>query len=116
MTGKFDNYTNTEKNERESFGGGMSASEIKTTEFLRSTPEGLRAARHPFKMLKISYIDRMATRTNFALLLSSVFPTPFPVALKMSATGGSPVDTVAVQLHWSTGSPVQAALDEPSKD
>lgn len=107
MTGNFDNYTRPEKNAQDGFKGGMHPSEAQTTEFLRSTPQGLRAARYPYKMLKISYIKRISARTNAALLLSSIFPTPLEVVIKMSARAGSSTDTVAVQLHRSSGSPMR---------
>ncbi|WP_322359770.1 hypothetical protein [Pseudomonas sichuanensis] len=80
------------------------------TQYLKSSPEGLRAARHPFKTLQISHINNFAKREYRPLLLSATFPTEKIVTLKAAVYEGEFWDQIAVQLSWGPTS-VQQELE-----
>ena len=103
MTGKFDEYVGIHKAEPNTLQRSATKREKMTTKYLSSSAEGLRAVRHPFKTLQMSYINRMATRNYFPILLSAVIPAAGYIDIRMSVIGGTTDDTVAVQLHGSTG-------------
>ncbi len=102
MKGKFDEYVGINITEITTSLRSPTKREKLTTKYLSSSPEGLRAARHPFKAIQMSYINRMATRKKLPILLSAVLPTPHRITVRMSVVGGNSEDTIAVQLHGST--------------
>lgn len=73
--------------------------EVTTTNFLISSDEGLRSARYPFKMLKISNINRVNRRECSPISLSAIFPTKNDTYVRMKVTAGTTEDTVAVQIY-----------------
>lgn len=103
MNGKFDEYVGINKAEPNTSQRQATKKEKITTKYLSSSTEGIRAVRHPFKSLQMSYINRMATRNYFPVLLSAVLPTPRMITIRMAVIAGTTDDTVAVQLHGSTG-------------
>lgn len=69
MTGKFDEHVGIHKTERNTLQRSATTREEMTARYLSSSAEGLSAARHPFKIIKMSYINRMATRKCLGLPL-----------------------------------------------
>jgi len=81
---------------------GLTHRESETTEFLLSSRRGLRAARYPYKMLKISRILTTTSRQHIPLLLSALLPTENEILIRMAAICDNNSDTLAIQLHRST--------------
>jgi hypothetical protein len=99
MTGKFEEFLSFSGASRTTPKNRATKSEISTTDFLLSSAEGIRAARHPFKMLKILNINRMMRRGHSPICLAAIFPTANYSYLKMKVTAGTSQDTVAVQIY-----------------
>ena len=77
MTGEFDEYAGIHKTERNTLQRSAITREEMTARYLSFSAEDLRVARHPLRILKMSYINRMATR------VLSVLPRGFlPPSLK----------------------------------
>lgn len=102
MKGQFDEYVGINKAEPNSAQRRVTKNEEITTRYLSSSTEGIRAARYPFKSLQMSYINRMATRNYFPVLLSAIFPTSHEINILITVIAGTTDDAVAVQLHGST--------------
>lgn len=100
IRGEFDIYANS--NHPRHPAAGLTSRESKTTEFLLSSRRGIRAARYPYKMLKIGGILAAMSRQDFPLLLSALLPTENEILIRMAATCDDNSDTLAVQLHRST--------------
>ena len=81
---------------------GLTFSESETTKFLLSSRRGIRAARHPYKMLKIDSILAAISRQRSPLLLSALLPTENEILIRMAVTCDDKIDTFAIQLHRST--------------
>lgn len=99
LTGRFEEFLSFNSPNRTTPKKRATQSEISTTELLLSSAEGIRAARHPFKMLKILNINRMIRRGHSPVCLAAIFPTKNYSYLKMKLTAGTAEDTVAVQIY-----------------
>ncbi|SBW83712.1 hypothetical protein PVE_R2G1015 [Pseudomonas veronii 1YdBTEX2] len=99
LTGKFEDFVGINSAGSEIPQKRATEREVLTTNFLTSSGEGIRAARHPFKMLKISNINRETRREYSPISLSAIFPTANFSYIKMKVTAGTPKDTVAVQIY-----------------
>lgn len=102
LTGKFENIFDISSTGEKISRKRATEREAKTTNFLTSSDEGFRSARHPFKMLKISNINRVNCREHSPISLSAIFPTANYSYMKMKVTAGTPKDTVAVQIYTIT--------------
>lgn len=100
IKGEFDIYANS--NHPCHPAAGLTHRESETTEFLLSSRRGIRAARHPYKMLKIGRILSAISRQHSSLLLSALLPTENEILIRMAATCDDNNDTLAIQLHRST--------------
>lgn len=98
--GEFDIFTNS--NHSSYSGKALTSRENEVTNFLQATPEGLRAARYPYKMLKTTRICNSINRQNSPLLLCALLPTWKEIMIKMSVYCGDNCDTYVVQLHKTT--------------
>lgn len=99
VTGNFEDFLSFNSPNKPTLKKRATQSEILTTEFLLSSSEGIRAARHPFKMLKILNINRMTRRGHSPICLAAMFPTANCSYLKMKVTAGTSENTVAVQIY-----------------
>jgi hypothetical protein len=99
VTGSFEDFLSFNSSNRITLKKRATRSELSTTEFLLSSAEGIRAARHPFKMLKILNINRMTRRGHSPICLAAMFPTANCSYIKMKVTAGTSEDTVAVQIY-----------------
>lgn len=100
IKGEFDIYANS--NHPLHPAAGLTPRESETTEFLLSSRRGIRAARYPYKMLKLGRILTAMSRQHSPLLLSALLPTENEILIRMAATCDDESDTLAVQLHRST--------------
>lgn len=100
ITGEFDIYANS--NHPCHPVAGLTPRESETTEFLLSSRRGIRAARYPYKMLKLGKILTAMTHQQSSLILSALLPTESEILIRMAATCDGKSDTLAIQLHRST--------------
>lgn len=100
IKGEFDIYTDRAHPNHPS--AVFTSRETKTTKLLLSTHEGRRAARYPYKMLKVCRIAAAMNRVNSPLILYALLPTVKEVKINMAVTCKGYKDTLAVQLHHST--------------
>lgn len=100
INGEFDIFTNPDHPDRSA--ASLKSNEIKVTKFLQSTPEGLRAARYPYKMLKITRIYNTINRQHSPVLLCALLPTWKEINIRMSVYCDDGSGTNVVQLHRTT--------------
>lgn len=100
INGEFDIFTTPDHADRSA--ASLMTNEIKVTKFLQSTPEGLRAARYPYKMLKTTRICNAINRQNSPVLLRALLPTWKEIRLRISIYCDDGGDTNVVQLHRTT--------------
>lgn len=100
ITGEFDIYANSNHPYHPT--AGLTLRESETTELLLSSRRGIRAARYPYKMLKIGRIINATNHQHSPLLLSALLPTENEIFIRMAAICDDKSDTLAIQLHRST--------------
>nr|WP_314876935.1 hypothetical protein [uncultured Pseudomonas sp.] len=100
INGKFDIFTNSKEPAHSA--KKLTAGEVDVTNFLRASPEGVRAARYPYKMLKIIRITNSINRQQSPLPLCALLPTMKEIRLRMSVYCTDNDDTIVVQIHRTT--------------